>query len=176
VSEKVKDHLVEKVSLDTVGLDRRDDLLDRRAVDCRHRATRHEDVQVGTIVLSRVHHELGVNLSVLRRQRVLTVVRSKITAGKQNDQRQRQTVVLWSLHMGLPERAETGQPHESVAHITRASGTQLDHFHVLSTLTVAKVREKIEGMVVLPPQQFVYIPRPDHAAVCTCAFSNSPIW
>jgi hypothetical protein len=48
VSEKVKDHLVEKVSLDTVGLDRRDDLLDRRAVDCRHRATRHEDVQVGS--------------------------------------------------------------------------------------------------------------------------------
>jgi hypothetical protein len=34
-------------------------------------------------------------------------------------------------------------------------------------LTVARVREKIEGIVVLPPQQFVYIPRPDHAAVCT---------
>jgi hypothetical protein len=166
--------------------------------------TKNYETCFRTIVLSRVHHELGVYLSVLRLQRVptcaahhtivherivlaaatkltlqtqlLTVVRSKITAGKQNDQRQRQTVVLWSLHMGLPERAETGQPHESVAHITRASGTQLDHFHVLSTLTVAKVREKIEGMVVLPPQQFVYIPRPDHAAVCTCAFSNSPIW
>ena len=54
---------------------------------------------------------------------------------------------------------------ECGTHITRASGTQLDHFQVLSTLTVARVREKIEGIVVLPPQQFVYIPRPDHAAV-----------
>ena len=58
-----------------------------------------------------------------------------------------------------------GRSCERGTHIIRASGTQLDHFQVLSTLTVAKVREKIEGMVVLPPQQFVYIPRPDHAAV-----------
>ena len=60
--------------------------------------------------------------------------------------------------------------------MTSASGTQLDHFQVLSTLTVARVREKIEGIVVLPPQQFVYIPRPDQAAVCTWAPSSSPIW
>ena len=41
-------------------------------------------------------------------------------------------------------------------------------------VTVARVREKIDGMVVLPPQQFRTIPSPDQAAVCTCTCSTVP--
>jgi hypothetical protein len=53
--------------------------------------------------------------------------------------------------------------------MTRASGTQDDQRQVLSTFLVASVRVKIEGIVVLPPQQLRIMPRPDQAAVWTCA-------